>query len=602
MKHFTKILTLGLLASPFIGSAQVNVSTAVSKRKAVTEEFTGNYCTYCPTGHKVVNDLMTAYPGQIIPVKIQHGQYAGTDPIFGGNLQTPDGNTVANYIELNGGWPQLVANRVNGTVGVSYTAWENLVKPIINQNSPVNMYAEATLDASTRLLNVSVEYYYTASEANSTNYLHIGYYQDNMAAYQYNSNSLNPADVYISDVELYKFNHAYRGNLTPLPSSGTWGEVISSTTFGSTDIVNKSITLPASFNGFEVEPGAIKVFAYISKSDKGEIITGVDATPVYSNFATGDNARAIYFSSVNDEKCVGYNGSANAKILVENYGGNDLTSFSTDYSVNGGATSSKPWTGTLKNSEKTTVTLPGYSFTYQSNNTYSATIVNPNGNADETPSDNAETAAWTGSTRSRNANTLRIEAKVDKYGKSEDSWKLRNGAGAVIYQAAKGQLANSTTTIKTFTLPSNTTDCYQFELLDTYGDGWGSGSSFKVFSDATNTLLLSVNGTTIGSRLTIASEFVSTVSTNDIELDNSLMLYPNPTNGVSTLEFTVTETADAKIDVLNTLGQVVFTKSIVNANGTQKVAINSDSFENGLYLVNVTVGDKVSTKKLTVTK
>jgi hypothetical protein len=142
------------------------------------------------------------------------------------------------------------------------------------------MYIEADVDITTRVMDISVEYYYTANEANATNYLHIGYYQDNVPAYQYNSNTYYPAKVFMSEIELYEFDHCYRANVTPLASSGTWGDPITSTTAGSTAIVTKQITLPASFSTFALEAGAIKVFAYISKTDKGEIITATKAKPI----------------------------------------------------------------------------------------------------------------------------------------------------------------------------------------------------------------------------------------------------------------------------------------------------------------------------------
>ena len=201
MKKFTKLLVIGVMASPIVASAQVNVTTATTKRVAVVEEFTGNYCTACPLGHKELETISNKYPGRVIPIKIQYGGYSGTDPIFGGTLKTTDGDAIA-VGHASNAYPNVKVSRVGspieGAGGSANTAKESAVVNIINQDSPVNMYIEGDIDATTRVMNVSVEYYYTANEANSTNYLHIGYYQDNIPAYQYNSNSLNPAKVYMS--------------------------------------------------------------------------------------------------------------------------------------------------------------------------------------------------------------------------------------------------------------------------------------------------------------------------------------------------------------------------------------------------------------------
>ncbi|MFP5471512.1 MAG: T9SS type A sorting domain-containing protein, partial [Bacteroidia bacterium] len=131
-----------------------------------------------------------------------------------------------------------------------------------------------------------------------------------------------------------------------------------------------------------------------------------------------------------------------------------------------------------------------------------------------------------------------------------------------------------------------------------------SSKTFKVFNDATNTQIFSINVSTgtMKNRLTAAAEFNSTVSVVNNTLNNNLKLYPNPTNGNSSLDVNLVENTNVTVDVLNTLGQVVFTKTLTNVSGSQKVNIDSQNFESGLYLVNIKVGDNVTTKKLTVTK
>ncbi|MFP5470395.1 MAG: Omp28-related outer membrane protein, partial [Bacteroidia bacterium] len=256
MKKITKLSILALTVVPFFASSQVNVSTTPSKRVAVLEEFTGNYCTYCPDGHKRADQIQSTYGDKVITLKIQSGSFASTDPIFGGNLKTTHGNYIATQFPVSG-WPSGSVNRFYNDD--SRSNWSSHVGTITGQDSPINMYIDATVDATTREMIVNVEYYYTANEANTTNYLHIGYYQDNIPAYQYDP-GFYPENFYLLEDDVYQFDHCYRANLTPMSSSGTWGEVISSTTTGSTAIVSKTITLPSTFSTFAVEAGAVKVF------------------------------------------------------------------------------------------------------------------------------------------------------------------------------------------------------------------------------------------------------------------------------------------------------------------------------------------------------
>ncbi|HIP31178.1 MAG TPA: hypothetical protein EYG86_00305, partial [Crocinitomicaceae bacterium] len=273
-------------------SAQVNVSTTPSNKVAVLEEYTGNYCTYCPDGHKIADQISAT---GAVSLKIQTGSFSGTDPIFGGSLQTPTGNTIAGPYDSQG-YPNGTVSRAPGNLGVGRGTWISKVNAIQSQISPVNLYLVSDIDVTTGQLNVSVEYYYTAAEANATNYLHIGYYQDDIPAMQIDPLNINPSQYYMASEDLYDFDHCFRDMV-----NGTWGEVINTTGIGATGIINHTITLPNAFNGFDVENGAIKVFAFMSTTSQGEILTAAKNTPTYNNLPNTDEIGDIYATKLQDE-------------------------------------------------------------------------------------------------------------------------------------------------------------------------------------------------------------------------------------------------------------------------------------------------------------
>jgi hypothetical protein len=597
MKNFTKLLAIGLLASPLIFFAQ-DITTP-TKRVAVLEEFTGNNCPYCPDGHRRAADIEAANPNKVITMKIQTGSLAITDKLFGGNLKTPHGESVASfYSSYISGYPAGSVNRAPSYLGIGRGEWANAVNNIISQNSPVNVHVESAIDVAARKLTLEVEYYYTADEVNSTNYLHIGYYQDNIPAWQINANT-NSASTYIQEVELYDYDHALREYITPLVAGG-WGDEITSTTTGSTQIISKEFDLPTNFNGFNVEAGAVKVFAYISKTRTGEIITGAKSTPVFSNFPQTDNVAIIYSLTGADEKCVGSVSSASPKILFGNRGGDNLTSFSYEYGVNGDNTNYS-WNGNLANSEKRAMALPSINFEYLGTNSLNIILSEPNGNTDEDNSDNSTSRNFFGSILNHTSQYIRVDAKVDNYGRAESSWNLRNDAGQLI--ASSGKLENSKVNSKLVVLPDGVTDCYQFELIDTYGDGWGSGNYLNVYkTDAgANDLLMNITASGNWSRKTAAAEFTNVLSVDE-NTRSSLKLYPNPVVGDATLEFSVTTSMPVTIEIMNTLGQKVIVKSLGNVSGNQRISLESSQLESGMYFVNLKIGDNVVSKKLTVTK
>ncbi len=593
MNKITKLFAAGLLFAPAVTIAQNgSVSTTPEKKTAVLEEYTGNYCTYCPQGHTIAADIEQNY--KAITLKIQTGGFSGTDPVFGGTLKTQDGELIAAPFDSQG-YPNGTVSRRTSYAGIGRGDWESAVSAINGEDAPVNLNIVSSIDVANRTLDVDVEYYYTATEANATNYLHIGYYQDNIAAYQYDP-GFNPGGFYLLDETIYEFDHAFRAMV-----NGTWGEVINTTAATNTGTVSHQITLPAAFSTFDVEPGAIKVFAYMTTTNQGEILNATKATPTYSNFPDTEEIEVIWATSEKNENCNGQAGSYAPKILMNTHGSNDLASFDVDYSINGTPSSYSYGGSPVKHNEKFVVTLDPASYTWGANNTLTLTASNPNGQTDANASNNGANANWSAGTTNKNATLIRIDAKVDQYGDSESTWELYDGSGTKIAQS--GKLTKSTTNKSDIIEIPNGTDCYTLKLIDTYGDGWGSGNWAKIYdkSNGANTLLKTLDAADMTYNFTGAIELTSVLSVNENAISN-FNIYPNPSNGNTNVEFNVASSNNTTVSVINTLGQVVLNNNLGNVNGTQRININGENLENGIYFVNITIGDKTTTQKLTISK
>jgi hypothetical protein len=111
------------------------------------------------------------------------------------------------------------------------------------------------------------------------------------------------------------------------------------------------------------------------------------------------------------------------------------------------------------------------------------------------------------------------------------------------------------------------------------------------------------DGAVIASNKTIASQYpLLPTNINEYELSNSLNLYPNPTqNGQSVLSFNIENTANAKVELLNNLGQTITQvyQGQVNA-GLNKFEINTTKLSAGVYFVNLLLDNTKVTKKLIV--
>ncbi|HIF14559.1 MAG TPA: hypothetical protein EYQ86_04250, partial [Bacteroidetes bacterium] len=72
-KYSLSFLFIGISA---LVSAQSFVSTAAQNKNVVLEEYTGIYCTYCPDGHKIAQNLQSANPNDVFVINIHTGSYA----------------------------------------------------------------------------------------------------------------------------------------------------------------------------------------------------------------------------------------------------------------------------------------------------------------------------------------------------------------------------------------------------------------------------------------------------------------------------------------------------------------------------------------------
>ena len=213
------------------------------------EEWTGIHCGYCPVGHATVQAQMAANPGRVAAINIHSGSYAvpgAGEPDF----RTAEGDGLDGAFPISG-YPASTLNRRtvsytdNGTPTTgqvyhpAYLGDAAFIPAVLGETSEVNMYAEASIDVSTNELTVDVEYYYTSNASNSTNYLNVAIVQNNIPGPQSDYGDFNPTGWIDQGAGIYNHQHVFRQFLT-----GQWGEAISNTSSGISDIRAYSLTLP----------------------------------------------------------------------------------------------------------------------------------------------------------------------------------------------------------------------------------------------------------------------------------------------------------------------------------------------------------------------
>lgn len=96
-----------------------------------------------------------------------------------------------------------------------------------------------------------------------------------------------------------------------------------------------------------------------------------------------------------------------------------------------------------------------------------------------------------------------------------------------------------------------------------------------------------------------AKSFYTSVQDAKTLLSN-ISVYPNPANGHFEIEFTVENPQTVNISLVNSIGQIVYQKSNKNFQGNYSDKIDSRSFANGNYILNIKTGENTHTENITV--
>jgi hypothetical protein len=117
--------------------------------------------------------------------------------------------------------------------------------------------------------------------------------------------------------------------------------------------------------------------------------------------------------------------------------------------------------------------------------------------------------------------------------------------------------------------------------------------AFRITGDQGNALYLD--------DINIGADVAAGIDEN--ETVSALGVYPNPTNGNTVVSFDLDNATMVAMTVTNVLGETVIENApAIRSAGVNKFTVEAANLNDGLYFVNLTVGDKVVTEKFTVLK
>ena len=569
-----KILSLAVLAflSVFTVMAQGEqfVSTEVSNKNVVLEEYTGINCGYCPDGHRIANEIAAAHPGRVFVINVHAGSYAAN------TYTTQWGNALANQTGLTG-YPAGTVNRhvFSGSVtDLNRGQWASASNTILNQTSPVNIAARGTLDWTTRELNITVQLYYTANEDNSTNKLNVAILQDNVIGSQSGA-SYNPAQQVGSQ---YRHMHMLRHLIT-----GQWGEDVTTTTQGSFVEKTYSYTIPASLgspNAIAAKLEDLHFVAFVAQGQQ-EILTGCEVEIENINMpALNPRVDGLSYTEVLDCST-----DANVTATVTNIGSDEVTSLTFQYSVANGTPMTFDWTGNIASAASTTIQLPTLTINPNVNQIIKVKIVNANGQAFESD----ETSVTVKKVVAEGTGIMTLKIKADQYSgpnsydDGEQSYKLYGPNNQVVQQAVATDFTNSA--VNEFPINLTQNGCYRLEVKDSYGDGISSGY-IRVF-DINNNQIINITGTSFTS---VVNAMINVGNVNiDEEALEEMIVFPNPATNLINIEGSAMV---QQVELYNLQGQRVA------AEYGQVRTLSLEGLASGMYIMKVTTDKGTNTYKV----
>jgi hypothetical protein len=297
------------------------------------------------------------------------------------------------------------------------------------------------------------------------------------------------------------------------------------------------------------------------------------------------------------------------KIVIKNNGTSALTSLTITYGVVGGTASTQNWTGNLGFLETEVVELGSLDWTgiAGGQGVFEVTLSNANGNEQYT-ANNTMRSTFTVPEVREYSFVVWTKTNASPF---ENSWTIKDESGTVLY--SRNNMDANTTYKDTVNLPNG---CFVMQLIDEGQDGmdWWAGEQggyIRLKSATSNQTLENFDSkwTIAGSASQYRGDFGSgfkyhfttgwALPVEENKIEPEVFVYPNPTQGLLTVDVLLTQNEKAQIEVFDITGQLIYNKQL-SGSDFYSHTINLSATAKGVYVVNVRMENSVVTRKIIV--
>jgi hypothetical protein len=194
---------------------------------------------------------------------------------------------------------------------------------------------------------------------------------------------------------------------------------------------------------------------------------------------------------------------------------------------------------------------------------------------------------------------------------TETGWVINDDMGNEIASVAVGSLTDADTPF-TWDVGLGDLGCYTFTMYDAYGDGlyasqWGNYADgtagvYSMDGELEVGVVFEYDGAS-GIEFSEANAGMEAATVAGIvegALSSTVNVFPNPTNGVTNVEFNTKEAGMATVEVYNLIGERVVFNTLGNLPaGLNRANLDLSGVEAGIYLVNLNAGGETTTMRVT---
>jgi hypothetical protein len=295
---------------------------------------------------------------------------------------------------------------------------------------------------------------------------------------------------------------------------------------------------------------------------------------------------------------------SNPRVILKNTGSNPLTSCRITCWVTFENYIYLDWTGNLNFLEEQIVEIPvtdnNFWYDWDSSKTFRAFVHNVNGNNgdDEYNQNSMKTVHFDAPERIDGPFFVWLTTNNKA---SENNYRLQDHAGNIIFE--RTQLTNQTQYKDTFNLAPG---CYSIIIEDTDSDGLSFWYSSQVEGETAGSLKIRLVGGSyieffpgdFGSYHRYDFSVGFTVDVPENEMKHEIAVFPNPSNGLTTVEVSGAVNNDANLEILDLTGRMIYSEKMNATAYFAESFVDVSTYKSGTYLVKIITNDRVYTKSL----